>query len=150
MRFWATTAGVLLLMPTLDTCAASQIQQALHPTATAECGAISACGTKSPHLKFTITPDHGPRGTLVRLKATGCIDPHGDSHALSYDAVADLHLSDAQLQQRYPGAVDAIASTENGTTVTATFRVHDTPRPTGVFSLRCSATVAQRTFTVTR
>lgn len=136
-------------MPTLDTCAASQIQQALHPTATAECGAISACGTKSPHMKFTITPDRGPRGTEVRLTVTGCNDPHGDSHALSYNAVADLGLTSAETRQRYPQALVGIPSAITGTTMTGTYRVRYTPRQSAEFVAQCSATVKKQTFTVT-
>lgn len=149
MRFWAASALIVLAMPTLETCAGSQIQQAMHPTETAECGAISACGTKSPHLKFTITPDHGPRGTLVTLTATGCNDPHRDSHALSYNAVADLQLNTMQTHQRYPRAMAGIPSTLTGTTLVGTFQVRYTPRKTGVFFAQCSATVGEQTFRVT-
>lgn len=117
-------------MPTLATCAASQIQQALHPTSTAECGAVSACGTTSPHLAFTITPDHGPSGTVVSLRVTGCVDPHGDSHALSYNTTG-------------------IVGTLTGQTLTARYRVTDAAPPVGTFKAQCSATVSHRSFRVT-
>lgn len=100
-------------------------------------------------MMFAITPDHGPSGTLVTLRVTGCIDPHGDSHALSYNAAGDLHLDIVQLHQHYPKAIASIPGTTNGTTLLGSFRVNYVPRPKGIFVAQCSATVAQRTFTVT-
>lgn len=149
MRVWLGLAGVVVSVLAVSGCAAQELAiPSGTPTGYAECQ-IGDCGTTSPNMIFSITPDHGPRGTLVTLKVTGCNDPHGDSHSLSYNAVGGLKLKAAQLAQRYPKAVSAIEGTITGETLTGRFRVSYAPRSSGVFSAACSATVAHRTFTVT-
>lgn len=37
------------------------------------------------HLRMTITPTTGPVGTDVKITATGCSDPDGRNHAVSFN-----------------------------------------------------------------
>lgn len=101
-------------------------------------------------MNFTITPSSGAPGTRVVLKVTGCIDPRGRSHGLSYNAVGDLHLSATELHQHYPHALVTVPAALQGTMLSGSYRVRYTPRPVGWFYARCLDTFAVRTFTITK
>jgi hypothetical protein len=83
-------------------------------------------------MVFTITPNSGPRGTLVTLKVAGCLGPAPRRGALGF-----------QIDDQ---PAEAIPATTTGTSLSATFRMDGT---TGKLSAHCLDTVVTRTFTVT-
>ena len=112
---------------------ASKTEQAiLRPYNIKACFRMAHCGLTSSQMVFTISPTSGPRGTLVTLKVSGCIDPAGRHHELDYRADSKPMVP--------------IPATTRGTSVTAAFRING---PTGWLSARCLDTVVSRTFTVT-
>ena len=86
------------------------------------------------HLHMTITPATGPVGTEVSITATGCGDPSGDSHAVSfnpgfgdtgqatqahYDGFIPSRLTDQVLNAKYTiRAADARAAARPGASPT--------------------------------
>ena len=101
---------------------------------------------ESPSLQVAITPNSGPPGTNVRINATGCNDPNGQNHAVSFNNSADNTAV-----RNDPNTVRAITSTQDGTTLTATYtiRVQDRTGGAGLFFVQCSATIKTAPFTVT-
>jgi len=100
----------------------------------------------SPDLKLVVSPTSGAPGTTVRLQATGCVDPSGLNHALTYNASA------GRADGRSPHAIHAIASTLTGTALTASYTISkgDRGAAKGVFYVQCGATVVNAPFSVTR
>ena len=96
------------------------------------CFRMAHCGLTSSQMVFTMSPSSGPRGTLVNLRVSGCIDPGGRSHQLAYRV-------DSQ-------PVVVIPATTRGTSLTAALRIAG---PIESISAQCLDTVVTRTFMVT-
>ncbi|GAC1379078.1 MAG: hypothetical protein NVSMB48_01810 [Marmoricola sp.] len=103
----------------------------------------------SKNLQLTITPDHGPRGTTVTIEATGCFDPTGKYHAVSYNAVYALQLDTMEQMQQYPHALSTVPVTQTGGNLTGRFTVTYAPIHTGMFFVQCGASSQMKQFTVT-
>lgn len=88
----------------------------------------------SPHLKLVVEPRTARAGALVAIKVTGCIDPSGLHHALSYT-------------DKYTAARD-ISATLTGTNLTARFAVPATGLPKGIFTAQCGGSHVTTPFTV--
>lgn len=107
------------------------------------------------HLHVAITPARGPVGTKVRIRATGCGDPDGQNHAVSFNP------GFANTQQaawaNYPQK--AIPSRLAGQTLTATYVITrrdagaaanaDPKLPTPQFDVQCSDDNAVAGFHIT-
>jgi hypothetical protein len=109
-------------------------------------GAGKSVVAGSPDLALVVSPTSGPPGTIVHLQATGCVDPNGLNHAVSFNAAS------ARADGRNPHAVRAIASTMSGNLLTASYTVSNADRGAahGVFYVQCGSTVVHEPFTVTR
>lgn len=101
------------------------------------------------HLQITISPARGPVGTVVTIAGTGCGDPDGQNHAVSFNP-------DEATSSRGSGDVRDIASTLSGQTITASYTI--SARDAEVagasyqpeFSVQCTTDVAQTAYTITR
>lgn len=101
----------------------------------------------SPSLHVTVAPSEGPVGTSVQITGSGCIDPSGQNHAVSFN----IGTSDPSAAHD-PNNVREITSDLTGSTVTATYTV--TPADArfggGEFFVQCGASVQSVSFVVSR
>ena len=101
---------------------------------------------ESPSLAVSVAPTSGPPGTVVRLRATGCNDPSGRGHAVSFNNDAE------NVTGRFDAnRVRSVADHQDGQTLTATYTVQasDYTGGTGLFFVQCAATVKTAAFGVT-
>ena len=100
----------------------------------------------SPNMVLTISPTSGPAGTTVTITATGCLDPTGGNHAVSFNRAAGPggNMTD----DRNPSNVVDIAATLAAGTLTGSYTItrEDTAFGGGVFYVQCGQTVQQATF----
>ena len=146
-------AGIVAIGIAIGGCSA-----ATHPVGQAATSPTSSPSKHIVHgtgnLRMTITPTRGPVGTEVSIKATGCGDPDGQNHAVSFNpgfgntlqaAEAHYHLSD-------------IRSHLAGQTLTATYTItakdaHAAARaesPPPRFYVQCRDDLADAVFLITR
>lgn len=99
----------------------------------------------SPSLDVRVDPSGGPVGTTVQITATGCNDPKGDSHAISFNN--DSRNSGAR---NGPNTVRPIVSTQEGTTLRGSYTIQPADRTGGVgsFFVQCGGTTNTVDFTV--
>lgn len=102
------------------------------------------------HLQMTVTPTRGSVGTEVSIRATGCGDPDGRNHAVSFNPGFGNTLQAAQAHYHQ----GVIASRLTGQTLTATYRItaedvnaaaHADAQPS-LFYVQCSDDLADATF----
>ena len=94
-------------------------------------------------LTFTITPSSGPAGTPVKISVTGCGDPSGTQHAVSYND-GNVGGQFADLSKVHSINMDVKGSDLNGQ-----FNIPQHPSGDGVFYVQCGNAVLTTTFTVT-
>lgn len=109
--------------------------QVLHQVANLACQRMEHCGLTSSQMAFTVTPTAGPRGTVVTLTVSGCIDPSGKRHQIAFQSGS---------------AVVAIAAVKHGTSLTATYRVDGAAGAGGRFTATCLDTYVTRDFAASR
>jgi hypothetical protein len=99
----------------------------------------------SPNLAMVLSPTSGSVGTVVHIKATGCIDATGLNHSVSYNP-------GNRSAGRNPNAVRAIASTLSDTALTASYTVRpaDHGATHGMFYVQCGSSLVRAPFSVTR
>jgi hypothetical protein len=112
---------------------------------------VSTTVTKGPTLEslqldVAISPSSGAPGTTVQITATGCNDPTGQNHAISFNNNA----SDVTARND-TNTVRFIPSAQDGNTLTATYTISTDDRTGGVglFSVQCAATTKTASFEVT-
>jgi hypothetical protein len=100
----------------------------------------------SRHLRLRVTPVLGPPGTSVRITATGCDDPAGDNHAVSFNNNADDPAA-----RNDPGTVHVVPASQRGSTLRATYRItqRDKTNGAGRFYVQCGQTMRSAAFRVT-
>lgn len=144
MRPFVPLFGVALLLTACGSTATTEsstvlpINSALYPFRNVACTKMIRCGITSSQMQFSATPDHGPPGTVVTLRVTGCIDPTTDSHGLSYNAD-----SGSNTEFSIP------AQWRNGI-MTASYRIPDAAHPAGSFIAQCYDTMVDGTFALTK
>lgn len=101
---------------------------------------------KSPDLTITLDPTSGPPGTVVSIEATGCNDPTGLNHAVSFN-----NDPRNRTDRFSPDVVRTIASDQRGQRLFASYTVQPADRRAGngTFVVQCSDGVATADFTVT-
>jgi nitrite reductase/ring-hydroxylating ferredoxin subunit len=101
---------------------------------------------ESPKLEVAISPSSGAPGTTVQITATGCDDPTGQNHAISFNNNASnvTARSDSNTVRFVPSAQD-------GSTLTATYTISTDDRTggAGLFFVQCAATRKTASFEVT-
>lgn len=100
----------------------------------------------SPDLKITIEPKSGPPGTVIRIAVTGCNDPDGRNHAVSFNNDSE------DFAVRFdPETVRTIDSKQDGERLDAEYTVVDGDATGGVgrIYVQCSDGLATAEFTVT-
>src|SRR4051812_34273010 len=81
----ATVAVVGIMTAGCATGAAQQVQQLAASPSASPTPVQKHILHGTGHLRMTVTPASGPVGTEVSIRATGCGDPGGDSHAVSFN-----------------------------------------------------------------
>jgi hypothetical protein len=134
----ACSKGSTSVAPKPSTVGPSLLSQAATP-------APCCTSVESPNLKMRATPTTGGVGTLVRLRVTGCVDPSGRNHAVSYNN--DAQNTNAR---NLPTTVKAIMSAQHGDRLDATYRIVIGDKTTGVgaFFAQCGNTVREAAFRV--
>jgi hypothetical protein len=106
-------------------------------------------------LRMAVTPTTGPVGTEVTIAVTGCGDPDGHNHAVSFNPGFANTLQAAHANYH----MASIASQLAGQTLTATYRIStadaaaaahppvDAPPPQ--FYVQCSDDLVEATFVIT-
>lgn len=102
---------------------------------------------ESPSLEITIDPAAGAPGTKVHIVVTGCNDPTGLNHAISFNNDAENMSA-----RNDPNTVRSIVAEQDGTTLTATYTIQyaDVTGGAGLFFAQCAATMKTAPFTVVR
>jgi len=102
-------------------------------------------------MVLTIWPTSGAAGTTVRITATGCIDPNGLNHAVSFNW-GGLDQNDQMANRNNPNIVVTIPATLTDETIRATHKVtqQETAFGGGAFFVQCGTTVRAVSFTSTR
>jgi hypothetical protein len=88
----------------------------------------------------------GPPGTVVAIVVTGCYDPTGQNHAVSFNN------DNENMSARFdPKTVRTIPAVQHGTRLDARYRIvaGDRTGGQGMFYAQCGPTVRQSAFTVT-
>lgn len=106
------------------------------------------------HLRVTITPTTGGVGTVVSIVATGCGDPDGRNHAVSFNPGFASTLQAARAHYR----AGVIPSHLIGQTLTATYAITaedgaaaaDAEVTPPKFYVQCSDDLADANFLITR
>jgi hypothetical protein len=99
----------------------------------------------SPDLRLILSATSGPPGTVVVIVVTGCQDPSGQNHAVSFNN------DSANMSARFsPSTVRDIPARQNGTRLDATYRIvaGDLTGGQGLFTVQCGPTLRDRRFTV--
>lgn len=100
----------------------------------------------SPDLRVTVDPTAGPPGTVIHIEVSGCNDPTGLNHAVSFNNDPD------NFAVRFaPQTVHAIESSQDGERLTAEYTVVDSDRAgkVGRVYVQCSDGLATAEFAVT-
>jgi hypothetical protein len=102
----------------------------------------------SPNLELVVSPTSGSPGTIVHIKATGCVDANGLNHAVSYN------VSRTRITPGKSNPVRAIASTLSGTSLTASYTIRNADlrghATHGMFYVQCGSSVVNAPFSVTQ
>ncbi len=101
---------------------------------------------KSPDLAISVEPTSGPPGTVVTIEVSGCNDPSGLNHAISFNN------DPGNRSERFSTeTVKAIESTQRGTQLSATYTIQPMDRRarTASFIVQCSDGLAASDFAVT-
>jgi len=108
------------------------------------------------HLRMLIAPTTGPIGTVVTITATGCGDPDGQNHAVSFNpGFANT------LEAAHAGYQTArIASRLVGQSLTASYKITSADwtasmfmkgdHPPSEFYVQCSDDITEATFLITQ
>lgn len=137
MRPFFSLFGVAFLLTACGSAAttgsstAVPVNSALYPFRNVACVRMARCGLTSSQMMFSMSADHGPPGTVVALKVTGCLDPTDVSHGISYNGGAK-------------------PSTWRKNTLSGTYRVNGTPGSVGEFVTHCYDTTVFQNFTITK
>ncbi|MBA2607382.1 MAG: hypothetical protein H0U92_00400 [Actinobacteria bacterium] len=98
-------------------------------------------------MTISVSPSSGPPGTVMQIYVTGCNDPDGLNHAISFNDAPVNHDTASD-----PNTVQTINSTQDGDKLTATYAVVASDQrgqqPGRVF-VQCEATLKWVDFTVT-
>lgn len=86
----------------------------------------------STNLQMTVVPDHAPVGASVTVTVTGCFDPTGQNHAVSFNAASVAADSPADLAQ-----IHAVNVVQRRYTLTGIFRIPNDATPRAVFDVQC-------------
>lgn len=100
----------------------------------------------SPNLAISLTPKSGPVGTVVHVTVTGCNDPAGGNHAVSFNNDA------TNVNARNDPNTDHVVPTrQSGQTLTGSYQLVQLDRTGGVaqFTVQCGATLRMVRFTLT-
>jgi len=99
----------------------------------------------SPALAINLSSTRGGPGEQVRIEVTGCDDPTGKNHAVSFN-------DDAQnvSARNDPNTVRMIVAVQDGSTLRATYTIQraDVTGGVGMFYVQCQAAVRSAPFTV--
>lgn len=99
----------------------------------------------SPRLRLSIDPPVGEPGTRVSVTVTGCNDPSGRNHAVSFNnnALEPSARNDANL-------VREIRTSQRGQTLTGIYTIRDDDRTGGVGMVfaQCAADIKQAAFVI--
>jgi hypothetical protein len=106
------------------------------------------------HLRMTVTPTRGGVGTEVTVRATGCGDPDGQNHAVSFNPGFRNTMQAAQAHYRQ----GVIPSVLIGQTLTARYRITaedgaaaaHAESPPSRFYVQCSDDLGDAPFLITR
>ena len=122
------------------------LQPASPPPSSAQAAIPSQKPTVPPQtLRISVLPATGPPGTLVHITVTGCADPSGQNHAVSFN-------NDSQNfgARNNPATVRDIPSRQEGDRLIASYRIAPADKTGGVgqFTAQCAADVVDIQFTV--
>ena len=100
----------------------------------------------SPDLRLTLSATSGRPGTVVAIVVTGCQDPTGKNHAISFN-----NDSESMSARFSPSTVRTIPAEQHGTRLDATYRIvaGDRTGGQGLFTVQCGPTLRDKPFTVT-
>lgn len=101
---------------------------------------------KSPNLKVGVEPNFGPPGTMMRIEVSGCNDPDGLNHAVSFNNDPE------NFAVRFdPETVRLIESKQEGERLTAEYMVseRDYTGSVGRVYVQCNDGLATVEFRVT-
>ncbi len=99
----------------------------------------------SGDLAVSIRPAHGPVGTRVTVRATNCLDPDGQNHAVSFNPAP---------MDRFGRTVRIVGSTLTGRVITGSYTITAADAaaasaPTTRFFVQCATDLGTADFTIT-
>lgn len=98
----------------------------------------------STNLQMTVVPDHAPVGGSVIVTVTGCFDPTGQNHAVSFNAADVAADSPADL-----ALIDVVDVVQRGYTLRGTFRIPNDATRRAFFYAQCGDSFKQVPFETT-